>query len=54
MIGFIEFENIRGENQNYCEVMSMIPPQNVPVISTLASEFAIMDRFFADHAGPTW
>jgi phospholipase C len=26
----------------------------VPVLASLADEFAIMDRFFASHPGPTW
>lgn len=39
---------------SYCNVMQGFTPERVPVISSLASEFAIMDRFFASVPGPTW
>ena len=56
MGGFIDFENTRGNNgtKRFCDVMSGFKPANIPVISALASEFAIMDEFFCSHAGPTW
>jgi len=57
MNGFIEWElNNRHHNASldYCGVMSMFTGDKIPVITTLAKEFAIMDRFFCDHPGPTW
>ena len=52
MIGFVEWENIIGHARtDYCKVMSMLTPKDVPVITSLASEFALMDRCFAAHAG---
>jgi phospholipase C len=55
MSGFIEWENNRGNaKNNYCDVMSMFDPDEIPVIVSLAQEYAIMDRFFAAHPGPTW
>jgi phospholipase C len=55
MSGFVEWENMRGLNKtNYCDVMAMMTPQHIPILSTLASEYAIFDRFFAAHPGPTW
>ena len=53
MSGFVEWE-AKHANTNYCDVMSMLSPEHVPIISTLASEFAIMDHMFAAHPGPTW
>eukprot|EP00026_Physarum_polycephalum_P003783 Phypoly_transcript_03797.p1 GENE.Phypoly_transcript_03797~~Phypoly_transcript_03797.p1 ORF type:complete len:683 (+),score=121.11 Phypoly_transcript_03797:78-2051(+) len=55
MSGFVEWEYIRGnENTNYCAVMSTFTPAELPVMSALASEFVLMDRFFCAHPGPTW
>jgi len=55
MDGFVEWENMNGNaGTSYCEVMSMLTPEHIPVLSYLAGEFAIMDNFFAAHAGPTW
>lgn len=55
MIGFVEWEDLAGQAKNqYCRVMSMMAPTDLPVITSLAGEFAIMDRLFAAHAGPTW
>jgi hypothetical protein len=34
--------------------MSGFTPSALPVINALASEFAVMDRFFSSHPGPTW
>jgi len=53
MNGFVEFERaINGPGA--CSVMSMFTPDKLPVITTLAQEFALFDRFFCSHAGPTW
>jgi phospholipase C len=55
MSGFVEWEEKRGVNTvNYCDVMAMNLPEHVPIISALASEFALFDRFFCAHPGPTW
>jgi len=37
-----------------CDVMRGLTPDKVPILTALASEYAVMDRFFASHAGPTW
>lgn len=34
--------------------MNMFTPDRLPVMTALASEFALFDRFFASHPGPTW
>mmetsp|Transcript_18374 Transcript_18374/g.26761 ORF Transcript_18374/g.26761 Transcript_18374/m.26761 type:complete len:705 (+) Transcript_18374:97-2211(+) len=53
--GFVAFEYKKhGSSTNYCDVMRGFTPENVPVITSLAKEFAIMDRFFASVPGPTW
>lgn len=55
MSGFVEWEDRRGNKKtNYCDVMAMLTPNHVPIITSLASEFAVFDRFFASHPGPTW
>jgi hypothetical protein len=55
MSGFVEWEGMIGHAKtNYCDVMSTMTPDHVPIISTLADEFALFDRFFADYPGPTW
>ena len=55
MGGFVSFENAKGhKNKNYCDVMRTFTPEKLPVLTTLAKEFAIMDEFFCSHPGPTW
>ena len=49
--GFVSYEKA---NPEYCNVMSGFKPEDLPVINALADEFALMDRFFASHPGPTW
>lgn len=51
MGGFVGYES---KKTNYCNVMSGFPPERVPVVTALAQEYAIMDRFFASQPGPTW
>lgn len=53
MGGFVAYQNSSSE-QNYCNVMNGFPPSKVPILNALAKEYAIMDRFFASHPGPTW
>lgn len=56
MQGFVEWEHLRGaENSTrYGRVMSMFSPDRLPVLNQLASEFTVMDRFFASVPGCTW
>lgn len=51
MNGFVEWEL---KNPEYCGVMQMFTPDRVPIISTLAEEFAVFDKFYASVPGPTW
>lgn len=53
MDGFVEFEAQRGSPEPET-VMNMFTPDRLPVMSALASEFAVFDRFFCSHPGPTW
>lgn len=53
MQGFVynyreKFPKTRGKNP-----MTMWKPEKLPVITTLAKEFALFDRFFCSHPGPT-
>eukprot|EP01113_Clastostelium_recurvatum_P048518 TRINITY_DN885_c0_g1_i1.p1 TRINITY_DN885_c0_g1~~TRINITY_DN885_c0_g1_i1.p1 ORF type:complete len:683 (-),score=96.84 TRINITY_DN885_c0_g1_i1:346-2313(-) len=55
MSGFAEWEGLIGKaSTNYCDVMSMLTPAHIPVMTALVQEYASMDRFFASHPGPTW
>ena len=55
MSGFVEWEDVRGnEASGYCAVMTTFTPEDLPVITALASEYVLMDNFFAAHPGPTW
>eukprot|EP00911_Craspedida_sp_UC1_P002499 UC1_evm1s1858 len=55
MSGFVAYEDEQNHaSKQWCAVMEGFTPERLPVISALASEFAIMDRFFCSHPGPTW
>jgi phospholipase C len=45
MGGFVE-NQWRDAHSDYCGVMSAHNPDNLPVITAMAQEFAIMDHFF--------
>lgn len=49
--GFAEYQ---AGSPDYCGVLQMFAPEKLPIITTLAQEFAIFDNFFASHPGPTW
>lgn len=53
MNGFVEYEKSLGRKDG-CDVMSMFGYGKLPVITALAKEFVLFDRFFCSHAGPTW
>lgn len=52
MSGFVS-SAIR-EGKTGANEMSMWPPEKVPIITTLAKEYALFDRFFASHPGSTY
>ena len=52
MNGFVQ--NALGIKHNESNVISMFNTTTVPVISTLAQEFALFDNFFCSHPGPTY
>jgi phospholipase C len=55
MGGFVAYETSLGHDKlEYCNVMNGFAPKELPVINALAEEYAVMDRFFASHPGPTW
>lgn len=56
MASFVEEERYLGflNKTEYCNVMQGFPPERVPILSTLASEFVLFDDFFASVPGPTW
>ena len=52
MSGFVESAIRLGKDG--VNEMSMWPPEKVPIITTLAKEYALFDRFFASHPGSTY
>ena len=55
MGGFVNFESDAGHggpSLNYCDVMSSFEPSAIPVITALASEFAVMDKMFRCNLPP--
>eukprot|EP00035_Acanthoeca_spectabilis_P023251 m.448498 g.448498 ORF g.448498 m.448498 type:complete len:486 (+) comp19671_c0_seq1:46-1503(+) len=54
MDGFIEFAVKKHPLEQAKSLMNMFTPDRLPVMNALASEFALFDRFFAAHPGPTW
>ncbi len=57
MSGFVLYEELFQNNtakNRYCDVMSAFVPEKLPVISFLAREYSIFDRYFSSMAGPTW
>jgi phospholipase C len=55
MGGFVTYEDKKNPLEpEYCNVMRSFTPEDLPIISTLAAEFTLMDRFFASVPGPTW
>lgn len=51
MNGFVTV-GVREGNDGKNE-MSMWPSEKVPVITTLANEFALFDHYFCSYPGPT-
>ena len=56
MGGFIEYAYLNRHKSvaDASSLMNMFTPERLPVMSALAQEFALFDRFFASHPGPTW
>ena len=54
MSGFAEYEAARHGVDQARSIMNTFTPDRLPVLSTLAQEFAVMDRFFCSHPGPTF
>lgn len=52
MSGFVESARRLGKDGE--NEMSMWPPEKVPIMTTLAQEFALFDRFFCSHPGSTY
>ena len=51
MNGFVSSYTAAGQNGSV--IMDCFSPQHVPVISTLANEFALFDAYFSGLPGPT-
>eukprot|EP00462_Mataza_sp_D1_P025206 CAMPEP_0175146410 /NCGR_PEP_ID=MMETSP0087-20121206/15366_1 /TAXON_ID=136419 /ORGANISM="Unknown Unknown, Strain D1" /LENGTH=495 /DNA_ID=CAMNT_0016431375 /DNA_START=18 /DNA_END=1502 /DNA_ORIENTATION=- len=55
MDGFVEWEAKHRTNESVvASVMDMFTPDRLPIMSTLASEYMLFDRFFCSHPGPTF
>ena len=53
-VGYEAYTNGNGQDVRYCDVMRGFGPDRLPIINTLAKEYALMDNFFASVPGPTW
>ena len=56
MDGFVEWAVAkRGRSvSDASSLLNAFTPERVPVMAALAEEFALFDRFFCSHPGPTW
>ncbi len=57
MGGFVEWQYSQlrdNETDDYCSVMTAFEPAKLPVLSFLASEYAVLDQYFCSVPGPTW
>lgn len=54
MDGFVEYEMKIHDQLSDCDVMRVFTPEKIPVLSFLAKEYCIMDRYFCSMPGPTW
>jgi hypothetical protein len=53
--GFVEAYNHSSGAANLAEIMKCFDtPRQLPVVFTLAKEFALCDRWYASMPGPTW
>jgi len=52
MSGFVS--SARREGRDGTNEMSMWPPEKIPIMTTLAQEYALFDRFFASYPGSTY
>jgi phospholipase C len=52
--GFVASYVASGGNANPDEVMKCFTPGQLPVLSALATEFALCDNWHASMPGPTW
>ena len=54
MHGFVGWETHKGHASDFnFDVMRVFTPEEIPVVTGLAKEYAIMDRFYAAMPGPT-
>eukprot|EP00003_Mantamonas_plastica_P024109 TRINITY_DN4454_c0_g2_i3.p1 TRINITY_DN4454_c0_g2~~TRINITY_DN4454_c0_g2_i3.p1 ORF type:complete len:498 (-),score=144.78 TRINITY_DN4454_c0_g2_i3:97-1491(-) len=54
MQGFVHNEYITTKNKTAAErIMACQPTSNLPVMTTMAKEFGLIDKWFAGHPGPT-
>lgn len=54
MMGFVAEEASQHPHNDSCGVMSSFPEGRLPVLHYLAKEYALFDRWFSSHPGPTW
>ena len=51
MNGFVNSGILNGNDGN--NEITMWSPERVPIITTLANEFALFDHYFCSYPGPT-
>jgi hypothetical protein len=53
--GFVaNYRRYTGSDEGADDIMRCFAPESLPVLTTLAEEFTICDRWFASLPGPTW
>jgi len=52
--GFYAFESKHHGRENGTFVMKGFLPEKIPISATLAEEFAVFDKWYSAHPGPSW
>ena len=52
MSGFAQFEGRKHGDAS--SILNMFTPERLPIMSTLATEFNLFDKYFCSVPGPTW
>ena len=52
MDGFAQFEG--QHHKDVSSILNMFTPERLPILSTLAAEFNLFDKYYCSVPGPTW
>ena len=54
MSGFAQYEFHKKNRTDPSSVMNMFTPERLPIMSTLAAEFNLFEKYYCSVPGPTW